>query len=165
MTHSFRPLANVPGGAVGEPRRRAQIAIPETLAICGYTFLLDRKRCRGRVKDAWGHFYKCRAIWVMSHSNSDSLESTVIAYCREHGADVEAIKAVAAEQADTITRRQREETDRRQRRRIELAGGALLDAVKAALPHLHWANTHGDRCDEVIGMAEAAVAAAKGEVE
>lgn len=31
---------------------------------------------------------------------------------------------------------------------------ALRRALDRAMPHLHWANTHGDRCDEVIGFVE-----------
>lgn len=40
------------------------------------------------------------------------------------------------------------------------AAPALLEACRAALPQLHWANCHGSRCDEAIATIEAAIAAA-----
>lgn len=38
----------------------------------------------------------------------------------------------------------------------------LLECCREALPHLHWANTHGSRCDEAIASVEAAIAKATG---
>jgi len=37
----------------------------------------------------------------------------------------------------------------------------LLAASKSALPHLHWANCHGNRCDETIAKLQAAIARAE----
>lgn len=37
----------------------------------------------------------------------------------------------------------------------------LLAASKSALPHLHWANGHGDRCDEAIVELQTAICKAE----
>lgn len=42
------------------------------------------------------------------------------------------------------------------------AAPELLEALKAALPHLQWANIHGSRCDEQIAQTQAAIAKAEG---
>ena len=38
---------------------------------------------------------------------------------------------------------------------LEARNATLVEALNEALPHLHWANTHGDRCDEAIHSARA----------
>ena len=47
--------------------------------------------------------------------------------------------------------------------RVEELVNALLAACRSALPHLHWANCHGNRCDEAI--AELLTAISKAEAE
>jgi len=45
------------------------------------------------------------------------------------------------------------------------AAPEMLEALEATLPELHWANTHGLRCDELIAMVKGAIAKAKGDRE
>ncbi len=47
--------------------------------------------------------------------------------------------------------------------RLIAAAPELVEALKAALPSLHWANTHGSRCEEDIAKAKAALAKAGAE--
>lgn len=45
--------------------------------------------------------------------------------------------------------------------RLIAAAPELLEALRAALPSLHWANTHGSRCDEDIAAVETAISKAE----
>ena len=42
------------------------------------------------------------------------------------------------------------------------AAPEMLKALKAVLPQIEWANVHGSRCEELLGLVKAAIAKAEG---
>jgi hypothetical protein len=75
--------------------------------------------------------------------------------------DIENTYLVATVSEDIGSYRSTTDNEGEANARLVAAAPDLLEACKESLPSLHWANCHGNRCDEQIVAIEAAIAKAE----